>query len=282
MSVEKLKLGDFDIHGLRDGYFYLDGGAMFGVVPKTLWEKKCPADSKNRIKLALNSILIKTPRALVLVETGIGTKMDQKFRGIYCVETNPGLVPSLTRLGYSRQDVDVVINTHLHFDHCGGNTYRDERGEVVPTFPRARYVIQRGEWEWARRPNEREKSSYIQENFVPLQDYGLLDLVDGDSGITEGVEVILSPGHTRRHQSVKVSSQGKTLFYLGDLVPTSAHIGLPYIMSYDLFPLETLETKKRFYEQATEEDWVLAFVHDPVHYFGRVGKKNGKYEFRPL
>ncbi len=282
MSVEKLKLGDFDIHGLRDGYFYLDGGAMFGVVPKTLWEKKCPADSKNRIKLALNSILIKTPRALVLVETGIGTKMDQKFRGIYCVETNPGLVPSLTRLGYSRQDVDVVINTHLHFDHCGGNTYRDERGEVVPTFPRARYVIQRGEWEWARRPNEREKSSYIQENFVPLQDYGLLDLVDGDSGIKEGVEVILSPGHTRRHQSVKVSSQGKTLFYLGDLVPTSAHIGLPYIMSYDLFPLETLETKKRFYEQATEEDWVLAFVHDPVHYFGRVGKKNGKYEFRPL
>jgi glyoxylase-like metal-dependent hydrolase (beta-lactamase superfamily II) len=282
MTVEKLKLGDFDIHGLRDGYFYLDGGAMFGVVPKTLWEKKCPADSKNRIKLALNSILIKTPRALVLVETGIGTKMDQKFRGIYCVETNPGLVPSLSRLGYSPQDVDFVINTHLHFDHCGGNTYRDERGKVVPTFPRARYVIQRGEWEWARRPSEREKSSYVQENFVPLQDYGLLDLVDGDSRITEGVEAILSPGHTPRHQSVRVSSQGKTLFYLGDLVPTSAHIGLPYIMSYDLFPLETLETKKRFYKQATEEDWVLAFVHDPVHYFGRVGKKNGKYEFRPL
>jgi glyoxylase-like metal-dependent hydrolase (beta-lactamase superfamily II) len=282
MTVEKLKLGDLDIHGLRDGYFYLDGGAMFGVVPKTLWEKKCPADSKNRIRLALNSILIKTPRALVLVETGIGTKMDQKFRGIYCVEKDPGLVPSLSRLGYGAKDVDFVINTHLHFDHCGGNTYRDERGEVVPTFPRARYVIQRGEWEWARQPNEREKSSYVQENFLPLQDYGLLDLVDGDSRITEGVEVVLSPGHTPRHQSVKVSSLGKTLFYLGDLVPTSAHIGLPYVMSYDLFPLETLESKKKFYEQAIEEDWVLAFVHDPLHYFGKVGKKNGKYEFRSL
>ncbi len=282
MTVEKIRLGDFDVYGLRDGFFYLDGGAMFGVVPKTLWEKKCPADAQNRIKLALNSILIKTPRSLVLVETGIGTKYDQKFRGIYCVEKEPGLLPSLSSAGFRPEDIDFVINTHLHFDHCGGNTLRNEKGELIPTFPRARYIIQRGEWDWAKQPNEREKSSYLSENFLPLEDYGLVDLVDGDNRVTEGVDVVLSPGHTPRHQSVKVSSQGRTLFYLGDLVPTSAHIGLSYIMSYDLFPLETLETKKRFYEQATAEDWVLAFVHDPRYYFGKVGKKNNKYEFVPL
>jgi glyoxylase-like metal-dependent hydrolase (beta-lactamase superfamily II) len=282
MTLEKLRLGDFEVFGLRDGYFYLDGGAMFGVVPKTLWEQKCPADSKNRIRLALNSVLVKTSEALVLVETGIGTKIDQKFREIYCVEKDPGLLPSLSRLGFGPEDIDFVINTHLHFDHCGGNTFRDDTGRVVPTFPRARYIIQRGEWEWARQPNEREKNSYLEENFLPLEDYGLLGLVEGNSLITEGVEVVLSPGHTPRHQSVKVSSRGKTLFYLGDLVPTSAHIRLSYIMSYDLFPLETLESKKKFYKQAMEEDWILAFVHDPVHYFGRVGKKNGRYEFVPL
>jgi glyoxylase-like metal-dependent hydrolase (beta-lactamase superfamily II) len=282
MSSERIRLGDFDIYGLRDGYFYLDGGAMFGVVPKTLWEKKCPADAQNRIKLALNSVLIKTLQALVLVETGIGTKYDQKFRGIYCVEKDPGLLASLSALGFEPGDIDFVINTHLHFDHCGGNTLRNEKGEVVPTFPRARYIIQRGEWDWAREPNEREKSSYLKENFLPLEDYGLVDLADGDSRVTEGVDVILSPGHTPRHQSVKVSSGGKTLFFLGDLVPTSAHIGLPYVMSYDLFPLKTMETKKRFYEHATKEDWILAFVHDPLYYFGKVGRKNNKYEFVPL
>lgn len=282
MIIDKFRLGDFDIYGLTDGYFYLDGGAMFGVVPKTLWEKKCPADAKNRIKLALNSILIKTPQTLVLVETGIGTKLDQKFRGIYCVEKDPGLLSSLSRLGFCPNDIDFVINTHLHFDHCGGNTFRNENGEVVPTFPRARYIIQKGEWEWAKQPNEREKSSYLRENFLPLEDYGLVNLVDGDSQVTEGVEAVLSPGHTLCHQGVKVSSQGKMLFYLGDLVPTSAHIGLSYIMSYDIFPLETLESKKKFYEQAIEEDWVLAFVHDPHYYFGKIGKKNNKYEFVPL
>jgi len=282
MTVEKIRLGDFDVYGLRDGFFSLDGGAMFGVVPKTIWEKKCPADAQNRIRLALNSVLIRTSRALVLVETGIGTKYDQKFRGIYCVEKDPGLLASLARTGFRPEDIDFVINTHLHFDHCGGNTLRNEKGELLPTFPRARYIIQRGEWDWARQPNEREKSSYLKENFLPLEGFGLLDLVDGNTLVTEGVEVVLSPGHTPRHQSVKVSSQGRTLFYLGDLVPTAAHIGLPYIMSYDLFPLETLETKKWLYEQATAEDWILVFVHDPRYYFGKVGKKNNKYEFVPL
>ena len=282
MTSDKLRLGEFDVWGLRDGNFYLDGGAMFGVVPKTLWEKKCPADAANRIRLALNSILIKTPAALILVETGIGTKMDQKFAGIYCIQTVPGLLASLSRAGFRPEDVDFVINTHLHFDHCGGNTYRNEKGAAVPTFPGARYIIQRGEWEAAINPNEREKSSYLSENFLPLKDYGLLELVDGDAVVAEGVEAVLAPGHTARHQCVKVKSRGQTLFYLGDMVPTASHIGLPYIMSYDLYPLDTLESRKRFYEQAIAESWILAFVHEPDHYFGRVKKTGKKYEFQPL
>lgn len=282
MTSDRLRLGDYDIYGLRDGFFYLDGGAMFGVVPKTLWEKKCPADAQNRIRLALNSLLIKTPAALVLVETGIGSKLDRKFHDIYCVEQDPGLLGSLARLGFAPEEIDFVINTHLHFDHCGGNTIRDEKGAVVPAFPRARYIIQKGEWEWAMNPHEREKGSYQAENFRPLADFGLLRLVDGDAPVTEGVEVMLAPGHTARHQCVKVISGGKTLVYLGDLVPTSAHIGLAYGMSYDLHPLENLENKRKLYSQAVAEDWILAFVHDPVRYFGRVGKVNQKFEFRPL
>ena len=282
MTTKRIRLGEFDIFGIREGYFLLDGGAMFGVVPKTLWEKACPADSKNRIRLGLNSLVIKTPRALVLVETGIGTKTDQKFAGIYCVETEPGLVPALAGAGFRPEDVDFVINTHLHFDHCGGNTRLDESGRVVPTFPRARYIIQQGEWEAAVRPNERDRRSYLAENFIPLREAGLVDLVDGDREVTPGVEVVVSPGHTRRHQSVRVRSGGRTLDFLGDLVPTSAHVRLSYIMSYDLYPLETLETRKRLYEEAIAGDWVLGFVHDPVHFFGQVRKTDSRYEFVPV
>jgi glyoxylase-like metal-dependent hydrolase (beta-lactamase superfamily II) len=282
MTLDRLRLGEFEIYGLRDGFFYLDGGAMFGVVPKTLWEKKCPADARNRIKLGLNSLLVRTPEALILVETGIGPKLKAKLAEVYCVEQNPGLLGSLAALGFAPEDIDFVINTHLHFDHCGGNTVRNEKGEIVPAFPRARYIIQKGEWEWALNPHEREKVSYLAENFEPLAESGVLRLVDGDSPVTEGVEVMLAPGHTARHQCVKVRSGGRTLVYLGDLVPTSAHVALPYGMSYDLHPLENLESKRTLYEQALAEDWILAFVHDPVYYFGRVEKVNEKYEFRPL
>jgi glyoxylase-like metal-dependent hydrolase (beta-lactamase superfamily II) len=282
MTFDKLKLGDFEIFALRDGFFYLDGGAMFGVVPKILWEKKCPADIKNRIRLALNSLLVKTPKDLVLVETGIGSKFDQKFEDIYGIERKPGLLASLSRKDFRSDDIDFVVNTHLHFDHCGGNTSHDKKGQIIPTFPRAKYIIQKGEWESALKPNEREKSSYLPENFLPLEKYQVLKLVSGDQSVAPGVEVVVAPGHTSWHQCVKVQSRGQTLFYLGDLVPTSAHIGLPYIMSYDLYPLETIETRKRFYEQALAENWILAFVHDPVHYFGRIRKKNGKYEFVSL
>ncbi|NIM57673.1 MAG: MBL fold metallo-hydrolase [Candidatus Aminicenantes bacterium] len=282
MTIDKISLGQLDIFGLRDGFFFLDGGAMFGVVPKMLWEKKLPADEKNRIKLGLNSVLIKTEKDLILVETGIGGDLNPKFYDYYSVERKPGLVLSLEKLGYKAEDINFVINTHLHFDHCGGNTYKGEKGEDVPTFPKARYIIQKGEWEYALNPSERDKPSYLEQNFLPLERHGLLQLEDGDKEISEGVEVIVVPGHTSRHQCVKVSSGEKVLFFLGDLVPTSAHVGLSYIMSYDLSPQETLESKKRYFEQAIEEDWILAFNHDPDHFFGKVRKVNDKYTFEPL
>lgn len=282
MTIDRISLGQFEIYGLRDGFFFLDGGAMFGVVPKTLWEKIFPADEKNRIKLALNSVLIKTAKELILVETGIGGDLDPKFYEYYSVERKPGLVLSLEKLGYQAEDINFVINTHLHFDHCGGNTYKDEKGEDVPVFPKARYIIQKGEWDYALHPSERDKPSYLEQNFLPLEKHGLLQLVDGNKEISEGVEVIVVPGHTSRHQCVKISSGGRVFFFLGDLVPTSAHVGLSYIMSYDLSPQETLESKKRYFEQAIEEDWILAFNHDPEHFFGKVKKVNSKYKFEPL
>lgn len=282
MKIEKLVLGGFEIYGLQDGLFSLDGGAMFGVVPKVLWEKRFPADEKNRIRLSLNCLLIKTEKALVLVETGIGPKMEQKSRDIYRVEREPGLVPSLEELGFKAEDINFVINTHLHFDHCGGNTYRNEKGEVVPTFSKAKYIIQKEEWEYALNPSERDKASYLSENFLPLEKYDLVCLIEGAMEITEGVEVFLAPGHTSSHQCVKAQSQEKVLFFLGDLVPTSAHIGLPYIMSYDLFPLVTLESRKKYYEKAIKEDWIIAFDHDPEYYFGKIKKEGDKYKFQLL
>ena len=255
---------------------------MFGVVPKVLWEKKAPADEKNRIRLALRSVLIRTGRAVVLVETGLGTKTSRKFRDIYEISHDPGLLPSLQNLGLGAEDVDYVINTHLHFDHCGGNTAEQDRGTIVPAFPKARYVIQEGEWDDAQHPNARDQTSYLSENFMPLEKSGQLLLVRGSTEITTGVEVVLTPGHTASHQSVKITSRRKVLFYLGDLVPSSAHIGLPYVMSYDLYPLETLKTKKKVYERALAEDWTLAFVHDPVYSFGKVAQTGSKFEFRPV
>lgn len=282
MTLSKISLDHFTIHGLRDGFFYLDGGAMFGIVPKTLWEKKCPADQKNRIRLGLNSLLIKTDKALTLVETGIGSEFDAKFYVYYSVERKRGLVSALQKIGIEAEDIDYVVNTHLHFDHCGGNTYKNDKGEFVPTFPNAKYVIQKGEWDFALNPSYREKQSYLSHNILPLKKYGNLQLVDGSVKITEGVEVVLAPGHTARHQCVKVQEEKKILFFLGDMVPTTAHIGLSYIMSYDLFPLDTLKNKERFYNQAIDENWIVAFNHDPLHFFGKILKVNDKFAFQAL
>ncbi len=279
--VEHLSVGEFEIWALREGHFYLDGGAMFGVVPKVLWEKKTPADSLNRICLATNSLLIRSSQANILVETGLGEKLPAKFKEVYAVELRPGLKAALAEIGCGPEEIDFVINTHLHFDHCGNNT--ELAGEdLVPAFPRAVYLIQRGEWEAALNPNERDKASYLPENFWPLQEKGRVELINGNREVLPGVKIILTPGHTAHHQSVLITSGSANVFYAGDLIPTSAHVGLPYIMSYDLFPVETLKTKKEILAKAVAENWVLAYVHDPKSFFSRVKKEKDKFISKPL
>ncbi len=282
MTPQKITLGTFEIFGLRDGFFYLDGGAMFGVVPKTLWEKLFPSDESNRIRMGLNSILIKSDRELILVDTGVGSLIPPKFFEYYAIERDPDLLASLRDIGYSPENISIVINTHLHFDHCGGNTYRDVKGDIVPTFPNAEYVVQKGEWEYALNPHSRDKVSYFKDNFLTLQEFEQIRLVDGDAEITSGVFVELMPGHTSFHQGVKVRSGEETLVFFGDMVPTSAHLGIGYIASYDLFPVTTLETKVRFFEEALKENWIIALDHDPEHFFGRINKVEDKYVFEPL
>ncbi len=282
MTSDFLPIGQFQIYGLRDGFFSLDGGAMFGVVPKTLWIKKYPADDFNRIRLGLNSILIRTEDNNVLIETGIGTHLDEKYNSLYSLDLHPGLVESLKDIGLEREEVDCVINTHLHFDHCGGNTYIDSSGEVKPTFPQAKYIVQKGEWESACNPTPRDKASYLEKYFRPLEEHNQLYLVEGDTKIFKGIEVLLTPGHTAFHQCVKIESEGHVLFFLGDMVPTSGHVRLPYVMSYDLFPLKTMQYKEKYYRLAQKEDWTMAFNHDPEFFFGKIGKKDDKYFFSPL
>lgn len=282
MTVEKISLGKFTIYGLRDGFFYLDGGSMFGVVPKVLWEKIYAPDDQNRIKMGLNSLLVQTSQALVLVETGIGPDLDPKKSHFYSVEREPGLLAEIRNLGFEPQDIDYVINTHLHFDHCGGNTYRNDDGEWIPVFPKAQYIIQRGEWEYALQPIYRDKPSYMRHNFLPLEQVGSLRLVEGNTQITDGVEVLLAAGHTSYHQCVKITSDDGVLFFLGDMVPMSAHVGLSYIMSYDLFPLETLANKIKYFERAISESWIVAFVHDAEVFFGKIKKRDDKYSFIPF
>ncbi|HEX8450942.1 MAG TPA: MBL fold metallo-hydrolase [Longimicrobium sp.] len=267
-------LGKLRIHALEGGTQRLDGGAMFGVVPKPLWERRIAADERNRIPLGMRCLLVETPDELVLIETGLGNKEDEKFRGIYGVDNASGagrpdrVHDSLAAAGFRSEDVGIVVNTHLHFDHAGGNTYRDEAGEVRLSFPNARYFVQRGEWEWAHLKNERTQASYLADNFEPVMTAGRLELVEGDVEIVPGISVYRTPGHCPHHQSVLVSSGGETACFLADVLPTFAHLPLPWIMGYDVEPLVTLESKRALLRRATEERWLLVSNHDPVTAWG--------------
>lgn len=273
-----MKLGAFDIFPVTDGRFRLDGGAMFGVVPKALWERCCPADDKNRVQLALTPLLIRAHGKHILVDTGIGDKWDGKARDIYAIERTTPLAGSLKALGLRPDDIDLVVNTHLHFDHAGGNTVRAEDGALAPAFPRATYLVQRGEYEDAVLANERTRASYQTDNLVPIAQRHRWEFLDGDTEILPGVSVVVTHGHTACHQAVKIESDGHVAFYLGDLIPTAAHLPLPYIMGYDLHPLKTLEAKRRVLEQASVERWLLIFEHDPQAPMGYVRRDSeGRY-----
>lgn len=273
-----MKLGNFDIIPLTDGQFRLDGGAMFGVVPRVLWERCCPADELNRVQLGLAPLLIRAHGKNILVDTGLGSKNDDKFKKMFAVERKVTLLDSLSQFDLVPDDIHFVINTHLHFDHAGGNTCLDEQGQTVPAFPHAKYFVQQGEYDDAVRSNERTKVSYRRENFTPLMHCNQWEFLEGDTELLPGLSVMVTGGHTEHHQIVKIESEGKVALYLGDLIPTVSHLPLPYIMGYDLFPLQTLESKRWLLDQAYEEEWLLVFEHDPKISMGYVKKDiEGKY-----
>jgi len=278
----KMKLGKFEIYSLSDGFFRLDGGAMFGIIPRTLWEKGNPPDEKNRILLSLRPLLIKTGKENILIDTGIGDKEDAKFRSIYAVDKRSTLRDSLSSLGLNPEDIDIVINTHLHFDHAGGNTLRSPEGKFSPTFPRARYIVQKGELEDALHPNERTAASYLAWNFEPLIETRQLETIEGEVKLLPGVKAMVTGGHTKFHQSVKIESEGEVAIFLGDFIPTLSHLKSPFIMGYDLYPLETLKNKQNFLLQACRQGWLLVFEHDPLVPWGYLTEKKGKFLLRPV
>ena len=274
--VETRQLGRFRIHAIQAGGQLLDGGAMFGVVPKVLWEKRIPADARNRIQMGMRCLLIEHDVGLILVDTGAGNKETQKFYDIYGIENagpngRTALEGGLAALGYTPDDVALVIDSHLHFDHAGGNTYKDADGKVHLSFPKARYVVQAGEYHYAMHANERTAASYFEHNFVPVMEAGRLDLVEGEREIVSGIRVVPTPGHTPHHHSILIDGGGGAVgCFLGDLVPTTNHLPLAWIMGYDVLPLVTLETKRRTLAQAQAEGWQVAFCHDATVGWGRV------------
>jgi len=274
-----MKLGAFNLHAFSDGSFQLDGGQMFAVVPKTLWEKKIPADARNRIRLSLTSLLIQTGTKNILVETGIGNKLDEKHSEIYGVDQSRSLPGELQRLGLRTQDIDIVINTHLHFDHCGWNVRRED-GKLLPTFPRAKYFVQRGEWEDAQHPTERNRASYLEYFFTAAEKQ--TEFLEGDAEIVPGVRVEVTAGHTRRMQCVRVESEGDTAFFPSDLVATSSHLSYAWMTSFDLYPMETLANKKRFLPELAAAKAVLVFAHDPCVRWARLIERDGKISTEPL
>jgi glyoxylase-like metal-dependent hydrolase (beta-lactamase superfamily II) len=274
-------LGPIELLFLDAGSFGLDGGAMFGVVPKVLWEKKSPPDEKNRIRMRANALLVRAQKKTILIETGNGTKWDAKQRDIYNVQEGDPLLDSIVHAGVSPNQIDLVINTHLHFDHCGGNT-RVVNDRVVPTFPRARYVVQRRELEHAMNPTDRDRVSYFPENFAPISKEGRWDLVDGDKEILPGISVARIPGHNADIQAVLLTGGGKTVAFVADLLPTRHHIPLPWIMAYDLYPLQTLETKRHWLSRILSEHWIVAFGHDPDVPAATLHEKDGKIEAEPV
>ncbi len=267
-------VGDFELTVCTDGTYRLDGGAMFGVVPKPLWEKRAPADQQNRILLGLNTVVVRTGKQTVVIETGIGNKQPPKMREIHC---NQELLPSsLAAAGISVDEVDIVINSHLHFDHCGWNTMLNADGSVTPTFPNARYFAHRGEVEHGHLQLERDRVSYLSPNYDSLIDSGQMTLLDDrtmrdNPEICPGVAVELFPGHTAHLLGVHIESKGQHACYISDLIPTSAHLDTTWVMGYDLNPLETIVQRKRFYRRAIPENWLVLFTHDHQTPMARIG-----------
>jgi glyoxylase-like metal-dependent hydrolase (beta-lactamase superfamily II) len=266
-------IGDFDLTVLTDGFYVLDGGAMFGVVPKTLWEKRAPANALNQILLGTNTVVARNGKQTVVIETGIGNKLPEKLRAIYGAQQ---LLPeSFHAAGIRPEEVGIVINSHLHFDHCGWNTFRNAGGHIEPMFPNARYFAHRGEVEHGHLQLERDRVSYIGDNYDPLVASGQMTLLDvepgGSAEIVPGISVEVFPGHTAQTMAVMIDSGGRRACYVSDLIPTSAHLDPTWVMGYDLYPLTCIEERKRFLSRAIAQQWLVLFTHDhhrPMGYLG--------------
>ena len=252
-------IGDFEVTVLSDGTYELDGGAFFGVVPKVMWEKRVQPDARNMLKVGTNALLVRDGKQTVLVETGIGPKLSEKSQSIY--KNQALLMKSLEETGVAPDEIDIVINTHLHFDHCGWNTYYRD-GTPVATFQRAQYYAQKGELEHAHEQHERDRVSYMTDNYDPLVASGQMTLLEGDADIAPGIAVRVFPGHTRDMQAVVIRSGGATLCYPSDLIPTANHLDPTWVLGYDLYPLTTIENRHKFYAEAIPKKWLVAFTHD--------------------
>jgi glyoxylase-like metal-dependent hydrolase (beta-lactamase superfamily II) len=278
--LHRTTLGDFELTVVNDGKYYLDGGAMFGVVPKPMWEKVLPADEQNRIHMAMNSLVIRTGSDTILVDTGAGNKLPDKTRKIFDIQEC--LLERLGEASIAPDEITVVINTHLHFDHAGWNTRRRADGVVVPSFPRAKYYFQKGELAHAHVQHERDRVSYLTDNYDPLVANGQAILLEGAAEVVPGVRVELFPGHTDHHQVVIVESQGRTAAYVGDLIPSTAHLNPTWVMAYDLAPITSIENRKRYYQSAIPEGWLTVFTHEPQTPWGVIQKDEaGRYISQP-
>jgi glyoxylase-like metal-dependent hydrolase (beta-lactamase superfamily II) len=272
-----MKFGDYRVEVVPDAEFRLDGGAMFGVVPRALWQSVAPPDALNRVTLNTNCLYVEGAGERVLVETGMGDKWPPRHSEMYALKRERTLGENLqAATGCAPEDVTVVVNTHLHFDHAGGNTRLDKEGRAVPSFPNARYLVSRAEYEHAEAPHERDRASYLPENWRPLAETGRLQLMPADYEVLPGLRLETVPGHSRTMQCWRLERGGRTLYGFADLVPTRAHVPLAWIMGYDLYPVETLEAKRRLLPQAAREGWLCLFYHDPEAPLARVVEEDGK------
>jgi len=281
LAISRYTVGSLELISLYDGFFRLDGGAMFGVVPKALWEKKAPADDANRITMTMRPLIVRDGKRTMLIDAGLGDKESAKFYSMYATDRSRSLDHALAEAGVAPEDIDIVLATHLHFDHAGGFTYRDRSGAVRPRFPNARYVVRRGEWNDATKPHERNRASYLADNFVPLKEAGVIDFADEDGSIMPCVRVQRTGGHTMHHQIVWIESGADRAVFLADLMPTSAHLPDPWIMGYDLYPMDTLFAKQAFARAVAQRETLVFFEHDPAIPAAFITEQQGKLGLRP-
>lgn len=275
-----MQIGDFQLDIISDGTLRLDGGAMFGIVPKVVWEKIAMPDEKNRILIGLNCLLIRTPKDNILIDTGVGEKWSEKQLSIYAISHPPTILTSLANLGLKAEDISIVINTHLHFDHAGGNTRFNEKGEIAATFPNARYYVQESEYHHACNPHERDKASYLAENWQALE--GQIHFTKKTQEIIPGITVFCVPGHNLDTQLVKITQGDTTVVFLADIIPTTAHLPIAWVMGYDLYPVELMEQKKLLIQQAISQNWICIFEHDAKIPAGQIVSNNQNYQIRPI